>query len=82
MAGMLFRISRDCVCIDAGLGILLSEEGIVDARRHIAPGAKPLEDLRVAGLVSGGEAAGMEVDHQAISSLRIVRRDVEIKFVG
>ena len=61
---MLSRISADWVYTLAS-GWASPKQRVVDARSHIALGAQPLEHPGVARLVPGGEAPGVEVDHQA-----------------
>ena len=66
---------------NAGLRVRLAAQGVVDARRHITFGAEPCQHIFVVGLVTHGETARMEVDHQAIAVFA-TGGEVEVKLVG
>lgn len=69
------------MCEHVSLGVVFREERVVDAGGHITLGAEPLQYLLVVALVTRGEAAGMQVNHEAIMVARGVGGQVEVKSV-
>ena len=67
---------------DAGLRVRLIPQGVVDARRHVALGAQPRQHIPVVRLVPRGEAAGVEIDHQAVAAFAALGGEVEVELVG
>ena len=65
----------------AGLRVRLGAQGVVDARRHVALGAKPRQHVPVVGFIARGEAARVEIDGQAVAVFAAGGK-VEVELVG